>query len=210
MKALIWTSTIVISLAVSQAFSQTCEDFKRNLFHGLPQEVPNRINCKDSLGQREGWWIFYKVDYNPVDKPDELRKGDYVDVYTYGKYESDRKIGQWTTINNVHMIYEIRVDSFYYKEGSTFIKSWFLDSGPHDATLYYSRDSSVIKYSVANHKRAVKIECDKSGGQFEKSCKMTYRNAVIKVFPHDRFEMEREAPFFKYETEMNQIDERLR
>jgi hypothetical protein len=96
-----------------QTFSQTCEKYNRKLFHLLPATFPDSINCKDSYGRKQGWWIYYTVQYNPAEIPDVLEKGDYVEDYVYGQYKDDKKIGDWRTIANVHQIYERSIDNYH-------------------------------------------------------------------------------------------------
>lgn len=175
-----------------QAFSQTCEKYNRKLFHSLPDTFPDSINCKDSYGKKQGWWIYYTVQYNPADKPDELEKGDYIQDYIYGQYKEDKKIGDWRTIANVHQIYERRVDNYYYGKDTILIKSGVWDGGWKEAMIYYNSDSTIIKYTISYDKglRDICIECDKNKKPNSTSCAMTYRKKLIKTFPYDQFEIE--------------------
>lgn len=115
MSNIIRSLTYLCLIFTSQAsYSQNCERFNRKLFHMLPAYVPDEINCVDSQGRKQEWWINYKVDYNPTRIPDELDTGFYVDHYSFGKYQNNRKVGNWIGIENGHMIYVSWRDSFWY------------------------------------------------------------------------------------------------
>lgn len=189
-------------------FAQKCETFKRELFHDLPKNIPNEINCVDSLGRKQGWWIYYEVQYNPYDKPDVLEKGDYVENYVYGKYKDDKKIGEWITINNVHLIYQLRIDNYAYNNDTIIIKSGFWDGGWKETTQCYYSGNSKIRYSITYDKgvKDLCIECDKSKKPKSNSCKMTYRKKLIKKFPLDQFEIELGKSDFMYNREKAIID----
>ena len=47
-------------------FGQKCERYDKSLFLMLPKGFPDEINCIDTGGLKQGWWIWYKVEYNPV------------------------------------------------------------------------------------------------------------------------------------------------
>jgi hypothetical protein len=191
-----------------QAFSQTCEKYNRKLFHSLPDTIPDSINCKDIFGKKQGWWIYYTVHYNPDKKPDYLEKGDYVFEYVYGQYKDDKKIGDWRTIANVHLIYERRVDNYYYGKDTILIKSEFADRGWTKSMIYYNSDSSIIRYtySYENGLRDICIECDKNKKPYSKSCVITYRKKLIKTFPYDQFKNELLNSEFMYSREKTIID----
>jgi hypothetical protein len=175
-----------------QAISQTCEKYNRKLFHSLPKTFPDSINCKDGNGKKQGWWIYYKVQYNSVDKPGVIEIGDYVQTYTYGKYEDNRKVGDWRTIENVHLIYERRIDNYYYSKDTILIKSSYADRGWKESVIYYNSDSSIIKYRLTfdREQKDICIECNKNKKPYSTNCIMTYRKKIIKKFPYEQFEIE--------------------
>ncbi|WP_317898262.1 hypothetical protein [Aurantibacillus circumpalustris] len=202
-----YSKTIIFFLLIyGQTFSQTCEKFDRKLFHSLPDNFPDSINCKDKFAKKQGWWIYYKVQYNPVDKPDELEKGDYVQDYFYGQYADDRKIGTWHTVMNVHLIYDQREDSYYYSQDTSRVTSWFADGGFNESDILYIKDSTIIKSTslAAKEKYPICIDCDKKN----KICIMTYRNETIKKFPFDSFGTEFEKTFFMYDRDKKSIDKK--
>jgi len=102
-------------------FGQSCERYDKTLFRMLPNDFPDEINCIDSAGVKQGWWIKYKVEYNPVYIPDDLPKGHYVGSFSYGKYLDGKQIGDWKTINNRHQIYEVENKNYYYAEDTIII-----------------------------------------------------------------------------------------
>ena len=200
--------TLVFVFIFSQAFSQTCEKYNRKLFHILPDSIPDSINCKDIYGNKQGWWIYYTVQYNPTDKPDELEKGDFVQDYVYGQYRDDIKIGEWRTIENVHQIYERRLDTYYYSSDTNLIMSRFLNGGSNESMLYYNSDSSIIKYTNVYDKglKDICIECNKNNTPSSTNCTMTYRKKLIKTFPYNQFEIELDKSYFMYGREKAIID----
>jgi hypothetical protein len=179
--------------------AQKCEDFDKSLFHMLPDNFPNNINCKDSLKRNQGWWINFTIKYNPIDKPDELAKGDYVESYSYGKYKDNIKVDEWITVSNVHLIYITRKDNYYYSKDTIIVTSGFENGGWNKSTLYFNSDSSIIKSTslAPNDKFPICIECDKNG-LINEECKMTYRNRIIKKFPFEKFESEFYGSFFMH------------
>jgi hypothetical protein len=201
-------ATLIFFLVLGSTISQTCEKYNRKLFHSLPDNLPDSINCKDKLGRKQGWWIYYKVFYNPVDKPDELEKGDYVPDYIYGQYKDDIKIKDWHTVNNVHQIYDQREDEYHYSKDTTLIKSWFAQGGFNESVILYLKDSTIIKSTslCADEKHPICIECDKK----KETCTMTYRNKFIKVFPFENFASEFERTFFSYGFDKKLIDNDLK
>jgi len=185
-------------------YSQSCEGYNRKLFNRLPKNFPDSINCKDLLGKKQGWWIYYKVEYNPSDIPDELRQGEYVPEYVYGEYKDNKKIGTWITVFNVHLISEIREDIYYYSQDTSRVTSKFA----YESDVLYLKDSTIIKSTTLakNEKHPICIECDK----IKNSCVLTYRKQRIKMFPFDKFDLEFEGTFFMYEKEKKIIDEKLK
>ncbi|MCW3075828.1 MAG: hypothetical protein JWO32_437 [Bacteroidetes bacterium] len=185
---------IVFILICGPTKSQTCEKYNRKLFHSLPDIFPDSINCKDKAGKKQGWWIYYKVLYNPVDKPDELDKGDYVPDYIYGQYKNDAKIGDWHTVKNVHLIYDQRVDKYYYSKDTVRVISEFASGGWFETEILYINDSTIIKSTILRPKDEHKIffECFKKGD----ICIMTYQKDLIKTFPFADFEIEFEKALY--------------
>src|SRR5579872_3507529 len=94
----------------------------------------------DSNGKKQGWWIYYKVNYNPKPIPDELDSGNYVGSYRYGKYVEDKKVGNWIKFQNIHQCFEERIDSFYYKKDTVGVYSSFFRE--HHETIEYIMDST--------------------------------------------------------------------
>jgi hypothetical protein len=199
---LIFTHTILIA--------QRCEDFNKRLFHRLPDSFPDKINCIDSNGYKQGWWINYTLKYNPVDKPDELPKGDYVENYSYGKYQDNMKIGDWISIANVHLIYLTSKENYYYSKDTILITSGFANGGWNESTLYFNADSSIIKSTSLspNDKFPICIECNKNRLK-GKECTMTYRNNKIKEFSYDQFDLEFSRSFIVYIREKKIINNSL-
>lgn len=200
-------STIIFLVFIcGSTVSQTCENYNRKLFNSLPDNFPDSINCKDKSGKKQGWWIYYKVQYNPVDKRDQLEKGDYVQDYIYGQYKNDRRVGTWTTVYNVHLISDIREDKYYYSHDTTRVTSWFADGGWNESDIIYTKDSTVIKSTSLSpkEKHPICIECNKKN----KICIMTYRNQTIKKFAFDNFQTEFEKTFFMYDRDKKNIDAR--
>lgn len=202
------TTILFFILICGSTISQTCEKFNRELFSSLPDNFPDSINCKDRSEKKQGWWIYYKVFYNPVDRQDELAKGDYVPEYIYGQYKNDIKIGEWRTVKNMHQIYDQRIDKYYYSKDTVLVKSWFAQDGFNESEILYLQDGLFIKSTSlsANEKFPICIECSKKQG----NCIMTYRNEFIKVFPFENFESEFERTFFSYDLKKRVINDKLK
>jgi hypothetical protein len=201
---------LILSIKIVFCFSQTCESYNLKLFHDLP-ESPDKINCKDSIGQKQGWWIYYSKHYNPIVSLDELDTGEYVPSYSYGQYKDNRKIGIWRTINNVHHIYEINVEGYWYSNDTIMVTSWH-QPGQDLSTIYYNADSTKIKSLSVTHDGmdTICIKCDKNTEKVNEVCEMTYRNIQIKTFSFDEFEMELEKSFIYYQREKKLIDYKYR
>ena len=189
--------------------SQTCENFDRNLFHMLDKQVTNKINCKDSQGLKQGWWINYSTSYNSTYKPDELDTGIYVGSYIYGKYENSKRIGTWKTINNVHLIYALRTTDYYYSKDTILVTASFLDGGINKSRIYYNADSTIIhSSSYLVNGDTLNIKCEKNNSP--NSCLITYRDNLIKSFPKENFEIELYKTFSDYIREKRIINEKNR
>jgi hypothetical protein len=199
--------TMIFSISLLQLFGQSCDSFNRDLFHMLPSEFPDTVNCVDENGHKQGWWLIYKVKYNPIDKPDELEKGDYVERYSYGKYQNNRKVETWKVVENVHLIYECRIDNFFYSKDSTLIKSTYADGGWNETTTFFNSDSTEIKYShvLPKVEYPLIITCDKKLPN-DQQCQTTYRENELKVFPFARFEIEKELLRIDYLRDIKLID----
>jgi hypothetical protein len=198
---------LFLTLIMSLVNAQKCEEYDKSLFHMLPDSLPDKINCIDSNGLKQGWWIDYKIRYNPVDRPDELAKGNYVDNYSLGKYKNSIKIGDWISVANVHLIYESRRDNYYYSTDTIMITSRFASG---ESVLYYNADSTIIKSSslYAGEKFPICIECNKKS-EIGKECKMTYRDEKIKEFSFEQFEIAFYGSFIEYKREKKIIDNKL-
>jgi hypothetical protein len=109
----------------------------------LSEKVPDKINCKDKQGRKHGWWIYYKIHYNPMIIPDVLDAGNYISTYRYGKYEHGKLVGIWKEINNVHLIYEVRVDTHYYSKNKLKVGTW---TPTESFATDYIGDSAIMEY----------------------------------------------------------------
>ena len=201
---------LLIIIYSSNLFSQTCENYKKTLFNWLPDNFPNEINCIDTNGIKQGWWIYYEIKYNPEDQPDVLGKGYYVNDYIYGKYQNNLKVGKWKTIQNVHLIYESRSDSFYYAEDTTLIISYFAERGFMESNLYYNSDSSVVNFerNKVDEKYPILIKCNKFEKRKGKECAVIYRGSYIRYFPFKQLEIEIENCCLKDDRNKFLIDEK--
>jgi hypothetical protein len=198
---------IILTITNSIVSAQKCEDFDKSLFHMLPDSLPGKINCTDSHGLKQGWWIDYQIKYNPENRPGDLSTGNYVDRYSYGRYTNSKKIGDWISVANAHQIYETRRDNYYYSLDTIRIIS---DFSLGKSTLYYNADSSVIKANsfCEGEKFPVCIECNKKS-EPGKECRITYRNEKIKEFSFNQFDMMFYNSFLEYKREKKLIDNKL-
>ena len=178
MKILTFLFLLVLSFASP---AQTCEHFDRKLFFAeYIREVTDDINCKDSLGKKQGWWIYYKVDHNDIADPDALDTGNYVEKFTYGKYRDDLKIGIWRTIFNVHLISVMRQDSFYYNKDTV-------------TTFGFSITGDVVRECTRVNKKiyvkmgSEKIICDPINRDEKGACWLFHGDAVFDIFSYSDF-----------------------
>ncbi len=203
-----WSIFIPLLFFVLIANGQNCQTFDRSLFNNLQGGIPELINCTDSNGVKQGWWIYYAEQYNRVEKPDELGVGKYVDSYTCGRYINGKKVGKWESINNVHFIYKTRVDSFYYSVDTTYIYSDFLKAGRNKSSCYFTNDSSNFHYTqlYQEEEYPMKIDCNKDLREGEE-CSVFYRNVKIKTFPIGIVGLIIDFLNNEYEREKRLIDE---
>ncbi len=159
------------------SYSQTCEKFNRSYFHFLPKYVPDTINCKDSNGKKQGWWIYYNVDYHATALPNIYDSGSYVGSYRYGQYKDDKMLGNWIKFQNIHQCYEERVDSFYYKKDTVGVLTYTFFKDKY-TVLEFINDSSIINAKSVYKKDTIYVYCNKNRG-----CKVMHCKNVIKVFP---------------------------
>src|ERR1700677_3318606 len=94
-----------------------------------------------------------------------------------------QKIGNAINFQNVHLCYDERSDSFYYKKDTLGVYSSFVEFGYHQTVLEYIKDSTIINAKYIDRNDTVCIYCDKKTG-----CKMTRGNDIIKEFPFADFE----------------------
>jgi hypothetical protein len=173
----------------------------------LPDSVPNLINCTDNFDKKQGWWIYSFKGFRNRYIANEGDSGEFVSEYIYGKYINNLQVDNWTKVINVHQIFNIRVDNYYYGKDTILIKSGFYSGGWNESTMYYNSDSSIIIYKRNyDDNKEICITCDRKKNRFEKSCNVTYRKKLIKSFPHDQFEIELEKSDFMYGREKKLID----
>lgn len=203
---------IIIFLLIITFFQvkgQNCETYNRNLFKILPSELPDTLNCTDTNGKKQGWWLIYEIKMNPARIPDELEEGEYVESYSFGKYLEDKKIGAWKTVQNVHQIYISRTDSFIYRPGSTTIISGYFEGGWNVEKVTSSDDGRVIEltYQAQDSEFPIQIFCNKDKPT-DKQCTVNYRGQSISTFPFENFEIEKELLWISYDRQRKQIDSR--
>lgn len=198
----------IFILFYNLTFAQICENYDKSLFNKLPNNFPEKINCIDSLGKKTGWWINYKIKYNPKESPDELEKGNFVNHYNFGMYKDNFKVGTWKTIENIHLVYVKRIDNYYYSKDTILVTSEFTDLGWKKSSIYYNNDSSIINSSCLSLSEdyIICIECDKKRPKNEE-CIMTYKNSEIKRFPITEFDLEFYLSFRVNNRKIRLIDE---
>jgi len=193
----------------SQVYSQKYHKFNRELFHLLPNDLPDSINCIDLNGQMQGWWIDYALSYSSGDKSTCVPKGHYVEEYSYGKYKDNRKIGDWRTISNIHFVMETKHENYYYNTDTIIIRTNFFD---YKTILYFNSDSSIVSYTYINRQgqKEICIECDINKIPKDSNCLMTYKSKFIKAFPYNKFETEVYKSSLMYIREKFLIDEAIK
>lgn len=180
-------------------FAQKCEMFREELFRGLPNDIPNEINCVDSLGRKQGWWIYYEIEqgkdsaeYNQNGPKCglslDINYGDYVSYYKLGKYVDGNKAGRWYEISNRFYSFPSNEENYYYSKDTILIK--YINSH-EETTLYFNSDSTIIKSkTIYLDKDSICIECRRKNKKTENNCKLYYQNKLMKSFPYKDFEFE--------------------
>jgi hypothetical protein len=172
--------------------AQNCEVLDRQLFHALPKEIPKKINCLDSLGNKQGWWVDYSKKHNAIAQPDFLDTGIYVERYSYGLFKNNKKIGTWKLVNNVHLIYEEQESIYIYNNQSSTVHTRFLGEN-RDVIMNYNNDSTIIKaYSIFNKERdTICFACFK----LKDRCTISYKKQYIKTTPFKNLDFELEKSY---------------
>ena len=187
---------ILLFCSSAHAPGQNCEVFDRALFHMLPKEVPDKINCTDSLGRRQGWWILYDLSYRNIDSNSQ---GVYVDHYKIGKYGDDKRIGVWKTFS---IGWEQQVDSYYYSKDTIRVYSaigWY-EKVEYEAV---GLDSSTIsgrrtKYDrLTNTTDTISLYCNKKAN----TCNLFHKKELIRTFPFSRHDIVFDMAFTLVEAE---------
>lgn len=158
----------------------------------LPKNYPDKINCYDKNKIKQGYWIEYDLKFNPEEEPGILKQGDYVESYSFGRYVDNKKVGTWKTIENIHLVYEQRKDSFYYAKDSIIVISEFSDGGFKKSNLFLNADSTIIIYKEGylDDNFLMTISCNKNR-IMSKQCVLSYREYIFKYFPFNEIEQER-------------------
>jgi hypothetical protein len=181
---------ILILLNISYTYSQKCEDYDKSLFH-LRFEPPDKINCKDSMGYKQGFWIYYIVKHNPIIPPNEfMPSGDYVDEFYSGYYCDNKKIGIWKTTNNFHLIYDKDFEEYYYGKDTILVT---YDDWPRGKIItYFNSDSTIMNAECISIDGidTTYIYCDKRSNPLDSNCTMIYKNRRITTFSTEVFEIE--------------------
>ncbi|MES2835943.1 MAG: hypothetical protein V4667_00340 [Bacteroidota bacterium] len=170
--------------------AQKCETFNRELFRMLPKDVPNEINCVDSLGRKQGWWIYYNVLFSEEVVFEEKPKGYYVKEYLIGKYISDRKTGEWNTVTQGHMGGLYKKENYFFTSDTAIYDLWHWRIV--EAKISYNKDSTLIKSTIINpiEKDTVFINCDSRTKKLINNCNLYYQNKLISTFPDFKFDYE--------------------
>ena len=157
----------------------------------LPAEVPNQINCLDSLNQKQGWWIDYKIQYNPTKIPEALDSGYYVDHYQCGEYLNNEKIGVWRKIQNVHQISWYRIDSFIETPDYKLVITDF-PNGIKEEKFELLNNDTLEYYSKVFTRKSnfpFEISCIKKESP-QNQCTTKFKGVVLNVFPLENLDYE--------------------
>ena len=180
----------------SISIAQSCDTLYKSLAY-LPKELPRDINCIDEAGQKQKWWVIYKLkDYEYEVSPNQFEKRTYIaGNYSFGLFENNRKIGVWKYIfNGGDYTYEIKEEVFH-KDGS--VKR--VDNDGRIVTNF-SADSSSINSTIILAQDTLCIDCNKKARITDPYCKMTIKNSVLKTFPKEDFEKELASLNYGYYT----------
>lgn len=171
--------------------SQSCEEYNRTLFHILPKNFPEIINCVDAGGNKQGPWIHYKISFSDHDIANVIDSGFYVAYYSYGYYKDDLMIDDWYTINNVYPAQNERIDNYYYGIDTNIKRTHYINSSWKETVVYYNADSSIINSKTIHsyNNDTVYIRCN-SNSMNTNCCQMIYKNELMKGFPIRDFEKE--------------------
>lgn len=186
----------VLLFSTHFCFAQKCETYRKELFRGLPKDIPNEINCVDSLGRKQGWWIYYTIE-NGKDSAEYFQNGpscgtyysDHVSYCKIGRYLDGNKIGIWNEISTHFFGFPLNQESYYYSKDTVLIKYLTFDE---ETSVYFNSDSTKVKSKTIYYstKDSVCIECRRKNKKKENNCKLYYQNKLIKSFPYKDFEFE--------------------
>jgi len=181
-------------------FGQSCERYDKTLFNMLPDDFPDEINCIDSAGVKQGWWIKYKVEYNPVEMPDNLTKGNFVGSFNYGKYKDGKRIGDWKTINNRHVIYEVENKNYYYSSDTVLIT--LTKASLNTKINYFNADSSIM--IITEPPYTVEFNKNKYGNSI---CVLKHNNHIIHQMPAKYFDVAIDYADVHLKDKIKKLDE---
>ncbi len=147
--------TILLLLTTIGGFAQDCNPPTCS-FAMLSIDNSELQNCKDSMGQKQGWWILYDTAniYFPLKIGDFKSNSFYRGEYAIGQYKNDTKIGIWKSFYSDGCVSEINQTVVFEEDGSVLIKDF-----PNNETRY-NPDSSIVRSRVRiPNNETVNIEC---------------------------------------------------
>ena len=175
-------TTILIILVSNFASSQKCDTLKFTSPF-LPSDFPDEVNCLDSLGRKQEWWINFRTRQYDLQSPlsgQPSAIAEVVEDYSYGKYFNDKKIGKWQYAISGCANYIVKTEN-YFEDGSHEVIS-------NGSRVRYNSDSSEIECKVEIDPDSVTILCKESN--LIMACSAIYRGNVIKQFPFKDLEFE--------------------
>ena len=195
----------VLFLISFDGYAQNCEAFDRELFHILPNKMPDEINCLDSNGQRQGWWIIYQKYFSDKTIPYQCVEGYNVDRYSFGQYKDNKRVGDWEYIENVHLVYPKKIEHYsYYKDSMSITTTRFMSDDKIVMSL--KEDSKIIRYTFQNNQEyPITIFCNKKSKN-DTPCSIIYRNEVFKQFPIEELDFQVDNYDHLYQRERILID----
>lgn len=183
-------SLSIFILISFKGYSQHCDTIPKQLY-SLANSLSTKVNCVDSLGRKQGWWIEYTISkFEYKDEFGKLKVGSAIKYYSYGQYFNNKKVDKWSSYTFEGDQVSVETIDFR-RDGAIIVKRI-------GSVTEYNSDSSIIKSAIfISPNDTAYINCNKKNLRNIKNCRLTYNDEVINTFSSDQFNIE------KFKVEIN-------
>lgn len=158
--------------------SQTCDSLNVS-FATLPLEFPQKANCIDSFGQKQGWWVYYNLYETQPEKINSKPRAKY---YFYGQYLDNSKIGLWEYVSALDDMISIYKTELFDKDSSVTVTNY----AERSITKYNSDSSHVISFMTI-YPDTFCIECNRHYNTKVGNCLLKYKEHILLSFSFNDF-----------------------